>query len=78
VLFAAFVFSYLTLDSTFMAMISFSEPFGKYLSPASGAFVVFLEGAATGSIVAIPVLRTFRKREREELAGETIQLLNRL
>ena len=61
-LFSAFTFLYLSIDSTFMSMVTFSQPFGKYLSPASSAFVTFLEGVASGAIIAIPVLWSMKKR----------------
>ena len=60
--FSAFVFSYLSLDTTFMTMVKFSQPFGRYLSPASASFVTFLEVVATGAIIAIPVLWSMKKR----------------
>jgi hypothetical protein len=76
-LFSTFLFIYLSLDTTFMTMVRFSQPFGPYLAPASCAFVVFLEGVASGSVVAIPVLRTMKRIERAELSGESIsQLVN--
>jgi len=70
-LFASFVFSYLTVDTTFMSMVRFSQPYGEYLWPASSAFVTFLEGVASGAIVAIPVLWTMKK-ERAAVANETM------
>jgi hypothetical protein len=73
--FAAFVFSYLSIDTTFMSMVKFSQPFGRYLSPASASFVTFLEGVASGAIIAIPVLWTMRKTESTALANETISQL---
>lgn len=74
-LFSAFIFLYLNLDTTFMTMVRFSQPYGNYLTPASGAFVIFLEGVASGAIVAIPVLRTMRKKVRAEIAGEAVSQL---
>ena len=73
-LFSAFVFSYLSIDTTFMSMVRFSQPYGEYLWPASSAFVTFLEGVASGAIVAIPVLWTMRK-ERTAIANEHISQL---
>ena len=78
-LFSIFVFVYLNLDTTFMTMVGYSQPFGSYLSPASCAFVTFLEGIASGSVVAIPVLRTMKRRERaleSATQNEQVQLLN--
>jgi hypothetical protein len=69
-LFSAFVFSYLTIDTTFMSMVTFSQPYGKYLTPASSAFVTFLEFVASGAIIAIPVLWSMKKRTA--VARETI------
>jgi len=65
-LFSTFVFSYLMADTTFMSMVKYSQPFGRYLSPASASFVTFLEGVASGAIVAIPVLWSMRKRTAVE------------
>ena len=73
-LFSTFVFIYLNLDSTFMNLLSHTQPFGSYLSPASCALVTFMEGVASGAIVSIPVMWTI-KRERAELAGKTISQL---
>jgi hypothetical protein len=70
-MFSAFIFSYLNINTTFMLMVKFSQPFGQYLSPASAAFVTFLEGVASGAIVAIPVLWTMKK-ERTAAANEAI------
>jgi hypothetical protein len=72
--FSTFVFVYLNLDTSFMLMVSFSQPFGNYLNPATCALVTFFEGVASGAIVAIPVLRTIR-RERTQLASEPISQL---
>ena len=73
-LFSTFIFVYLSFDPSFLTMIRFSQPFGHYLSPASCAMVTFLEGVASGAIVAIPVLRTM-KRENARLASEPISQL---
>jgi hypothetical protein len=72
-MFSAFIFAYLNSNTTFMLMVKFSEPFGRYLSPASAAFVTFLEGVASGAIIAIPVLWTLKKRTA--LANEPISQL---
>lgn len=61
VLFSFFVFIYLNLDATFMALLKRSQPFGIYLSPASCALVTYLEGIASGAIVSLPVLLTMKK-----------------
>lgn len=73
-LFSIFIFVYLTLDSSFLTIVRLSQPYGQYLSPASCAMVTFLEGVASGAIVAIPVLRTM-KRERSQVATEQLSQL---
>jgi len=74
-LFSTFIFVYLNLDTTFMSTVRLSQPFGTYLTPASSAFVTFLEGVSSGAIIAIPVLRTMKRRERAAIANETISQL---
>ena len=75
-LFSTFIFIYLNIDNHLMALIKLTQPFGAYLSPASSAMVIFLEGITSGAIVAIPVLRTM-KRERAAMATESVgQLAN--
>lgn len=73
-LFSTFVFFYLKFDSSFMAMLRTSQPFGNYLTPAACCLVTFLEGVASGAIVAFPVLRTI-KREHARMANEPISQL---
>ncbi|CAN5587700.1 hypothetical protein BH11BAC1_BH11BAC1_29680 [soil metagenome] len=73
-LFSIFIFVYLTLDSSFLTIVRLSQPYGHYLSPASCAMVTFLEGVASGAIVAIPVLRTM-KRESAQVATEQLSQL---
>ena len=73
IMFSAFVFSYLSVDTTFMSMVTFSQPFGKYLSPASSSLVIFLEVVASGAIIAIPVLWSMKKRTA--VASEPISQL---
>ncbi len=72
--FSAFIFIYLNNDIYLMTVIKLTQPFGAYLSPASSAMVIFLEGITSGAIVAIPVLRTM-KRERIALATESVSQL---
>jgi hypothetical protein len=74
-LFSTFIFIYLNLDTTFMTMVQFSQPYGHYLTPASASFVTFLEGVASGAVIAIPVLRTMKKQVRTEMANETVSQL---
>jgi len=73
-LFSAFIFFELNLDTTFMLMVKFSQPFGRFLSPASASFVTFLEGVASAAFITIPVLWSM-KRERTALANQTISQL---
>ncbi|MCX6276028.1 MAG: hypothetical protein NTV09_12565 [Bacteroidetes bacterium] len=74
-LFSAFIFTLLNLDSSFMLIVKRSQPFGIYLSPAVCALVTFLEGVASGAIVSIPVLLTFR-RARNAATESISQLAN--
>jgi hypothetical protein len=43
-MFAAFIFIYLNIDSSFMAYLVMTQPFGNDLTPAGCALVTFLEG----------------------------------
>lgn len=75
VLFSTFIFTLLNLDTAFMTIVKRSQPFGIYLSPAAYALVTFLEGVASGAIVSIPVLLTFKK-ERTVATEHISQLAN--
>ena len=75
VFFSAFIFLLLNLDTSFMTIVKRSQPFGVYLSPAVCALVTFLEGVASGAIVSIPVLLTF-KRARTVETESISQLAN--
>jgi hypothetical protein len=51
VFFAVFIFIYLTIDSSFLAYIKATQPFGSYISAASAALITVIEGVAGGSII---------------------------
>ena len=71
-MFSVFTFSYLSVDTTFMSMVTFSQPFGRYLTPASATIVTFLECVACGSVVSIPVLWSMKKRSAISIGQEVV------
>jgi hypothetical protein len=51
VIFAAFLFLYLQIDSDLMTAVKTNEPMGRYLNPYIVSFVVALEGILSGLLV---------------------------
>jgi hypothetical protein len=51
VLFAAFLFFYMQIDTEMMQSIKDNEPMGRYLNPYMAAFIVALEGVFSGLLV---------------------------
>lgn len=50
-IFAAFLFIYLQVDSSLMQSVIDNEPMGRYLNPYMIAFIVALEGVFSGLLV---------------------------
>lgn len=66
VFFGAFVLFYLQLiDHDLMKYIRETQPFGNYLTPASSALIVVIEGAASGAIIAFALMHLFN-RDRDQ------------
>src|SRR5436190_1573079 len=61
VIFSAFIFVYLNLDSGFMNYLRQTQAFGSYLTPASSALVTLIEGAASGAIVTFMLMHTMNR-----------------
>ena len=61
VIFSAFIFVYLNIDSGFMHYLQLTQPFGSYLKPSSAALVTLLEGAASGAIISFMLMHTLNK-----------------
>lgn len=56
VLFALFLFIYMSVDSTFMQGIIENEPMGRYLNPYITAFMVALEGLFSGLLFTFIII----------------------
>jgi glucan phosphoethanolaminetransferase (alkaline phosphatase superfamily) len=50
-IFAAFLFFYMQIDTELMQHIKDTEPMGRYLNPYMAAFIVALEGVFSGLLV---------------------------
>lgn len=61
VAFALFVFIYLQIDSDLMKAIVQNESFGEYLNPYILAFVVALEGTASGFIATFVIMQYLKR-----------------
>lgn len=61
VIFALFVFIYLQMDPTLMQAIVQTQPFGEFLNPYILAFVVALEGTASGFIATFVIMQYLKK-----------------
>lgn len=55
-IFAAFLFIYMKLDTGLMQSIMENEPMGRYLNPYIAAFIVLLEGFFSGLFVSFVIL----------------------
>jgi len=61
VTFALFVFVYLQMDPVLMESIVEKESFGEYLNPYILAFVVALEGTASGFIATFVIMQYLKR-----------------
>jgi len=61
ILFSIFIFFYLQLDNDLMASIRDRETFGQYLNPYILAFVIALEGIASGFIATFIIMQYLKK-----------------
>jgi len=62
VTFALFVFIYLQIDIDFLVLIKQKESFGEYLNPYILAFVVALEGTASGFIATFVIMQYLKRQ----------------
>jgi hypothetical protein len=56
IIFAAFLFVYMQVDSTLMDSIRENEPLGHYLNPYMASFIVALEGVFSGLLVTFVLI----------------------
>ncbi len=62
-IFGMFVFFYLSyLNIDFMNYLREHAPFGDYLTPASAAFVIMMEAAASGAIISFIFMQLWKKK----------------
>lgn len=69
VIFAAFFFAYMKLDSSLMESIIQNEPMGRYLNPYIAAFIVALEGLFSGLLVTFILINFVSTDEVNEPQG---------
>lgn len=56
ILFALFMFVYMTVDSSMMQAIIDKDPMGRYLNPYMAAFIIALEGVFSGLLVSFVLI----------------------
>ncbi len=61
VIFAIFVFAYLQMDNSLMETIKQKESFGRFLNPYILAFVIALEGVASGFIATFVIMQYMKR-----------------
>lgn len=71
VVFAFFLFIYLTVDPGFMQDIITNEPMGRYLNPYITAFMVALEGLFSGLLFTFIIINYVNTDDVNEPQGES-------
>ena len=71
VIFAFFLFIYLTVDPGFMQDIITNEPMGRYLNPYITAFMVALEGLFSGLLFTFIIINYVNTDDVNEPQGES-------
>ncbi|MBX2915027.1 MAG: DUF4199 domain-containing protein [Cyclobacteriaceae bacterium] len=71
VIFALFLFIYLTVDPGFMQDIITNEPMGRYLNPYITAFMVALEGLFSGLLFTFIIINYVNTDDVNEPQGES-------
>ncbi|MBL7863703.1 MAG: DUF4199 domain-containing protein [Cyclobacteriaceae bacterium] len=71
VIFAAFLFIYMKVDSSLLASIQENEPMGHYLNEYMSAFIVALEGVFSGLLVTFVLINYVDTDEVNDPAGES-------
>jgi hypothetical protein len=69
VIFALFLWAYMTLDPSLMESIKENEPMGRYINPYIGAFIVALEGLFSGLLVTFILINWVQTDEVNEPQG---------
>jgi hypothetical protein len=69
VIFAAFLFIYMSVDSTLMESIKANEPMGRYMNPYIASFIVALEGVFSGLLVTFILINFVATDEVNEPQG---------
>lgn len=68
-IFSAFLFAYMKLDSSLMESIVQNEPMGRYLNPYIASFIVALEGLFSGLLVTFILINFVNTDEVNEPQG---------
>jgi hypothetical protein len=71
VIFALFLFIYLTVDPGFMQDIITNEPMGRYLNPYITSFMVALEGLFSGLLFTFIIINYVNTDDVNEPQGES-------
>lgn len=69
ILFAIFLFVYMSLDDSLMQSIIQNEPMGRFLNPYIAAYIVALEGLFSGLLVTFIVINYVHTDEVNAPAG---------
>lgn len=70
-IFAAFLFIYMKVDSGMMQQIIDNDPMGRYLNPYIAAFIVALEGLFSGLFATFVLLNWVATDDVNDPAGES-------
>lgn len=71
VLFALFLFIYMSLDTSFMQGVVDNEPMGRYLNPYITAFMVALEGLFSGLLFTFIIINYLDTDDVNDPQGES-------
>lgn len=71
VIFALFLFVYMSVDTTFMQGIIDKEPMGRYLNPYITAFMVALEGLFSGLLFTFIIINYVDTDDVNDPQGES-------
>lgn len=71
VLFALFLFVYMSLDTSFMQGVIDNEPMGRYLNPYITAFMVALEGLFSGLLFTFIIINYLDTDDVNDPQGES-------
>jgi hypothetical protein len=71
VIFALFLFGYLTIDANLMQGVIENEPMGRYLNPYITAFMVALEGLFSGLLFTFIIINYVETDDVNDPQGES-------